>query len=124
MTGLSINKHIYSLLSTDEQLKGVTLFPIVAQEETKYPFMLYQRVEMQPIYAKNITVGDKVAVAFKIVSDKYNRTVEIAERVRELLELRTSENYSQVTIIDCSEEWNNDGYVQHLTFQFHCLREV
>ena len=60
-TGLSISKNIYSILSGDTQLSGTTIYPIVAPEEVKYPYLVYKRISIEPLYAKNMKIWTQQA---------------------------------------------------------------
>lgn len=123
-TGLSISKNIYSILSGDTQLSGTTIYPIVAPEEVKYPYLVYKRTDLQPIYAKNMICGDKARVEINIVSDKYSQTVSISERVRELLEYRKDNFFKEVFLKSAEEGWNDFGYFQTITFDTMTFREI
>lgn len=123
-TGLSISKNIYSILSGDTQLSGTTLYPIVAPEEAKYPYLVYKRTDIEPIYAKNVICGDKARIEINIVSDKYSQTVSIAERVRELLEYRKDNFLKEVFLKSAEEGWNDFGYFQTITFDTMTFREI
>lgn len=123
-TGLSISKNIYSILSGDTQLSGTTLYPIVAPEEVKFPYLVYKRTDIQPIYAKNVICGDRARVEINIVSDKYSQTVSIAERVRELLEYRKDNFFKEVFLKSAEEGWNDFGYFQTITFDTMTFREI
>lgn len=123
-TGLSISKNIYSILSGDTQLSGTTLYPIVAPEEVKFPYLVYKRTDIQPIYAKNVICGDKARIEINIVSDKYSQTVSIAERVRELLEYRKDNFFKEVFLKSAEEGWNDFGYFQTITFDTMTFREI
>lgn len=123
-TGLSISKNIYSILSADSQLSGTTLYPIVAPEEVKYPYLVYKRTDIEPIYAKNVICGDKARIEISIVSDKYSQTVSIAERVRELLEYRKDNFFKEVFLKSAEEGWNDFGYFQTITFDTMTFREI
>lgn len=124
MTGISVNKKIYQILSGDTQLSGVTFYPIIAPEETKFPFLVYRRDEIDPIYAKNIACGDSVLITITIVDVKYSTTVTYAERVRELLELRKDDYFKGVVLTDSAEGWEDNGYFQKLKFKCTIFKDL
>ena len=124
MTGISINKQIYNILSGDTQLSGVTFYPIIAPEQTNYPFLVYKREEVSPLYAKSTICGDTVIVNITIVDDKYTTTVGYAERVRELFEYRRDNYFREVVLTNSIEGWEDNGYYQKLTFKCTILKEV
>lgn len=118
MTGLSINKYIYTILKDDAELLTMckNIYPVIAEEDVKYPFILFTRVNVEPIDSKAYVVGDRVAFSIAIVNDKYMLGVDIAERVRELFEKRRDSYFSEINLTGCDEEFNQDAFVQRLNF--------
>lgn len=119
MTGLSINKHINSILNGDETLKEMctSIYPLIAEEDVKFPFILFTRDTMTPIDTKGYIAGDTVDFSIAIVNDRYALTCDIAERVRELLENRHDGCFSRCSLTGCSEGYQDDAYVQRLNFR-------
>lgn len=118
MTGLSVSKKIYNILSGDTAFNSLcsSYYPIIADEKVEYPFVLYKRDDIEVLDSKNYIAGDKVGFTFVIVNDKYALTVEIAERIRKLFEKRRDGYFSAVQFVGCDEEYSNDAYVQQLSF--------
>ena len=107
-TGLSVNKHIFQILSKDEALAkmvGKNIYPLVAEEDVKLPFITFTKSSVVPSYYK---VG--------VADDKVSFTVNIAERIRQLLEGRTSSYFKRIELSNCYENYSNDNYVQNLQF--------
>lgn len=47
MTGLSIGKVVYSILSSDNSLREIIsnkIYPLIADEGTTFPFIIYSRI--------------------------------------------------------------------------------
>lgn len=124
MTGLSINKHIYSILKDDAQLLEMcqNIYPVIAEETVKFPFILFTRSNIQVMDSKCHIAGDNVGFAIAIVNDKYMLTVDIAERIRELFEKRRDGYFSDCSLTGCDEEYSNDAYVQRLYFTATIMR--
>lgn len=125
MTGLSINKKIYSILSADSELEalvGNNIFPLIANEDVKFPFIVFSKTSMSPKYAKMYVAGDSVNVSVAICDTTYTKTVDIAERVRLLLEQHKDEYFSEILMTGCSEYFQDDAYIQRLEFQATILR--
>ena len=118
MTGLSINKYIYTILKDDAELLTMckNIYPVIAEEDVKYPFILFTRTGVEPIDSKSYVVGDRVSFTIAIVNDKYMLGVDIAERVRELFEKRRDAYFSEINFTGCDEEYSNDAFVQRLNF--------
>ena len=118
MTGLSINKYIYTILKDDAELLTMckNIYPVIAEEDVKYPFILFTRTGVEPIDSKAYVVGDRVSFTIAIVNDRYMLGVDIAERVRELFEKRRDSYFSEINFTGCDEEFNQDAFVQRLNF--------
>lgn len=118
-TALSVNKYIYNILSTDEALSGLTngnVYPIVAEESVTYPFVIFTKTDAYGQYTKDILSYDQASVQVAIAAVNYFQTVEIAERVRALLEGRRDNYFYSITFDSVTEDYIEDAYVQNLTF--------
>ena len=95
-TGLSINKYIYSILSKDEGLKklvGNKIYPLIAEESTTFPFIIFRKDNILTSYSKDGSVNDSVDFSIAIASTNYQDTILIAELVRTLLENKRTEYF-------------------------------
>lgn len=120
MSGISINKHIYKILSTDEKLKalvGKNIYPIVAENDCTMPFITFTKGTVRTTYFKVGVARDIVNFSINIVALDYATTVDIAERVRQLLELRTSDYFTRIQFSDCTEAWSGNAFTQTLQFE-------
>lgn len=118
-TALSINKHIYTILSSDEKLRemvGKNIYPVIAEENVTYPFVIFKRQAITPTYAKNALQYDTCSFSVAIVTNTYIQTIEIAERVRTILECYSGDAMKQVRLQAINEEYMDDAYVQELNF--------
>lgn len=123
---LLIGKKIKSILSNNselyEQVKG-QIYPLLANQNTKYPFIVYSRDNVEAKYCKDGNFQDDVAVTFVIVSDNYEESVEVANKVRktfESLEYEDDDIYiADSFLIGVQENTQEDAYVQKLTLKFN-----
>lgn len=118
-SSISVIKHIFRILSSDNTLNemvGNKIFPIIAENDITFPFILVTRTSITPITFKTGVAVDKVTFQVVIEDVDYFRTVNIAERVRELLELRHSEYFKRIEFSNCNEDFMNDTYRQILQF--------
>ena len=118
-SSISVIKHIFRILSSDNTLNemvGNKIFPIIAENDITFPFILVTRTSITPITFKTGVAVDKVTFQVVIEDVDYFRTVNIAERVRELLELRHSEYFKRIEFSNCYEDFMNDSYKQTLQF--------
>ena len=118
MTAISINKHIYSILVNDEVLKGLVgekIYPLVAEEETTFPFIIFRRNSIQTEYTKDGRVNDTVEISITAVANDYVTTVNILERVRELIECNRS-LFISAKLTNVSEDYIDNAYIQEIIF--------
>ena len=118
-SSISINKHIFSILTSDKSLKemvGTKIFPIVADDDVKFPYIILERTSITPYTYKGGVGYDKATFQIKIADSDYINTINIAEKVRELLELRTSSYFKRIEFSNCNEDFMNDTYRQILQF--------
>ena len=118
-SSISVIKHIFRILSSDKTLNemvGNKIFPIIAENDITFPFILVTRTSITPITFKTGVAVDKVTFQVVIEDVDYFRTVNIAERVRELLELRHSDYFKRIEFSNCYEDFMNDAYKQKLQF--------
>lgn len=121
---LLIGKYIYRLLSEDEGLSGsVTpkkIFPLIANADTTYPFVVYSRTGLSVQYCKDGLVEDTVEMQIIAVSDNYVESLEVANQIRKALELRRYKD-DDIQIRECKltsvyEEYMEDAFIQRMNF--------
>ena len=124
---LQIGKAIYHLLSKDSRIKekvGSKIYPLIVEESTTFPFIIYKRTNITPNYTKaSYAVNESVMVDIVIASKDYIDTIELADYVRDALEGRRG-NFSGIEIndirmISADEEYIEDTFIQNLTFDIN-----
>jgi len=118
-TSISVNKHIYNLLINDEILNGLVgkkIYPIVAEETVSYPFILFTKESAIANYTKDLLMYDTVTISIAIAATNYSQTVEIAERVRQILENRRDDYFYNILFDEVTEDFVEDAYIQTLKF--------
>ena len=122
-TSLNIGKVIKEILYRDEALNNLVknqVFPLIAEENTTFPFIVYRRNSIRKASTKDYVNDEIASVDVVVASDKYSQSVEIAERVRFILERGEydGENFSvyNITISNASEQYLQNTYIQTLTF--------
>ena len=123
-TSLNIGKVIKDILYRDEALNNLVknqVFPLIAEENTTFPFIVYRRNSIRNARTKDYANDEIASVDVVIACDKYSQSVEIAERVRFVLERGEyeGENFSvdNITLSNASEQYMQNTYVQTLTFE-------
>lgn len=118
---LNIGKYIFNTLNDSESIT-CKIYPLVADNDAKFPFIIYKRVNLISEMCKDGTYEDDVTIEINVVTDKYSVGIEIANKVRELLENQRI-NYqgleiTESKIVQASEEYNTGAYVQRMQFNF------
>ena len=119
-----VGKHIRNILVGDETLsqylQSGQITALVANENTTFPFIVYRRNSIRKSSTKDYANDEIASVDVVIASDKYSQSVEIAERVRFVLERGEyeGENFSvdNITLSNASEQYMQNTYIQTLTF--------
>lgn len=122
-TSINIGKVVKDILYQDETLNTLVksqVFPLIAEENTTFPFIVYRRNSIRKASTKDYVNDEIASVDVVIACDKYSQSVEIAERVRFVLERGEyeGENFSvdNITISNASEQYMQNTYIQTLTF--------
>lgn len=119
---LDIGKYIYSTLNNNIDCK---VYPLVADNNAKFPFVVYRRTNLVSATCKDGIYQDEVSVEIIVVSDGYSDSIDIATNIRSLLE-KQSVFYDDLEINDgtlnlATEEYSNNSYVQRLQFNFKII---
>lgn len=122
---IKIGKLIYARLSQDQSLEALTgkdkIFPIVAENETKFPFITYVRTGISPAtQTKDGRIEDTVTFQVSVCSDSYNESLDIADKVRELLEIKlissTDLSMIETYMTGITEIYDSSTYMQQMQF--------
>lgn len=120
MNTINIGKYIYSKLSDlSYDNTAVKVYPLVADNDAKYPFVIYKRTNLYYDSTKDGIYQEIATVQVKIVSDKYNISTYLANEVRNRLDCSEGV-FEDYYVVEChlsaaSEEYNN-AFIQTLEF--------
>ena len=136
MTSLSVGLLVKSLLSTDASIaaKATKIYPVVAEQDAKLPYVCYRRADFDRNYAKGPGQGaDAVTVEILCYASSYKESIELAEMVRDCLDHKqatyedSANNRSLVArsidIVGAEEGWADDAYAQSLVFTIRVNNE-
>lgn len=117
MDSLNIGKAIYTILQTSIDKK---IYPLIADEGTTFPFIIYKRTGLTPESTKDNT-NENVSVEINIASSNYSESIGLAIKVRKALEHKKG-TYSDIAIEDividdATEDYIEDTFIQTLTFK-------
>lgn len=119
MNGINISKHLYSILSNDSELKqmiGNKLYPIIAEEQTTFPFIVFKRNSINVEYSKDGSSIDRINFSIAIAAKNYNQVIAIAVRCRELLENRKDDYFKLVHFASITEDYVDEAYITEIAF--------
>lgn len=121
---IQIGKAVYQILSNDTKVKemvGNNIYPLVANQGTTYPFIIYRRTGIEPVASKDRFICSEVtSVDVIVASDRYDESIEVAELVKDALSGKNG-IYSDIKVIDINmisadEDYIEDTFIQNLTF--------
>lgn len=119
MDSLNIGKAIYTILQTSIDIDK-KIYPLIADEGTTFPFIIYKRTGLAPESTKDNT-NENVSVEINIASSNYSESIDLAIKVRKALEHKKG-TYSDIAIEDividdATEDYIEDTFIQTLTFK-------
>ena len=119
MDSLNIGKAIYTILQTSIDIDK-KIYPLIADEGTTFPFIIYKRTGLTPESTKDNT-NENVSVEINIASSNYSESIDLAIKVRKALEHKKG-TYSDIAIEDividdATEDYMEDTFIQTLTFK-------
>lgn len=119
-----IGKLIFKQLSSNEDLATLVgakkIFPLVANNDTTYPFIVYARTSLSVEYCKSGIVENTAEIQVLAVSDKYVESLDVANKIRHILELMRYKD-DEICVTECkltsvTEEFMEDAYIQRQVF--------
>lgn len=120
---LQTGKAINALLSANEEVTnkvGDRIYPLVSKVDCEFPFIVYQRMSVVPSYTKDGLIAEEQNYNITVLADTYSESVELADAVRDSLELEHGEFGGQyirnIKLTSVNESWVSDTYVQELNF--------
>ena len=121
MSGLQIGKAIKTILSGIDKV-----YPLVADEGTTYPFVVYRRSGLYPSTTKDrYSYREMATVEVIVAAATYPDSITLAEKVKGKLE-HTRGKYNDITVgdillVNADEDYLEDAFIQKLTFQIEIL---
>lgn len=111
---LNIGSFICDTIRTDKELTKILglndkVFPIVAEDGTTFPFIIYKRTGLTSNSCKDGYYEDFVRVEIKAVCSSYIQSINVINRIRELFECQHFE-YENMSIGDVSIENASENY--------------
>lgn len=101
---------------TVNQYLSNKIFPIVANNGTDLPFLIYRRYSYTPQSDKDYT-NERAEIEVRIVANKYEDSVNIADAVGDALNNYKDNEVEQIRLITSDEDFLDEAFVQTLNFQ-------
>ena len=123
-----VGKYLRQFMITNEELTTLIpackIFPLLANPDTTFPFIVYSRNNLTPIYTKDMLADNIANFTIIVVSDDYIESLEIANAVRHALEgYRYKDdiiNIYPIRLQSITEETMDDAYIQRMNFTLQC----
>lgn len=117
-----------------EKLKDIIrIFPIIADKGVEGNFAVYRRTALNESDTKDLYNYEEVAyMDIIVVSSTYDCSVELAQAIKIRLEavcgnFETAKEEAiiigSIEMTNASEDWQNDAYIQRLTFKINIEKE-
>lgn len=119
MNKLAITTEVRSIILASEeiaQMIGDKVFPIVAPDGTKGDFIIYQRDGYKQEYTKMGVARQIPTVFVNAVSDDYDRSLQLASLIYEVLEGDFCKPDMRIHLEDSTEDYSDGKYFQVLQF--------
>lgn len=126
-TSLSAGLAVYPVLKEALGDSVTKIYPVMSDENAEMPFVVYRRTGIRSENVKGSTAFDSSTLEISVFSKDYGQGVELMERIRAALELRTirctksAQGFDMVVgctrMVDCEESWDADCYRQDLTIE-------
>ena len=104
---------ITALKSNSELTKliGNRVYPLIADEGTTFPFVVYRRTALSPDDSKDEGVN-ATTVEIVAISDKYGDSVKVADHIYTTLTRYTSDRISDIRVTTAYEQWTDNAFLQ------------
>lgn len=126
---LKIGKYIRQFLIEDERYNKIVgqskTFPLIANAETSFPFVVYQRTSAKVNYTKDGRYQNILAVEITIICDNYPESIDLLCLVRDILEGKRYKDEEiwirDIKVDEVSEDFNEDTFIQRISFDIDAI---
>lgn len=126
---LKIGKYIRQFLIEDERYNKIVgqskTFPLIANAETSFPFVVYQRTSAKVNYTKDGRYQNILAVEITIICDNYPESIDLLCLVRDILEGKRYKDEDiwirDIKVDEVSEDFNEDTFIQRISFDIDAI---
>lgn len=126
---LKIGKYIRQFLIEDERYNEIVgqtkTFPLIANAETDFPFVTYQRTNAKVKYTKDGRYENLLEVEITILCDNYPQSIDLICLVRDILEGKRYKDEEifirDIRVNEVSEDFNEDTFIQRISFDIDAI---
>lgn len=123
-----IGKYVRQFMIENRELTDLVpaekIFPLLANADTTFPFIVYSRDSLLPTYTKDYLTNNTASITIIVVSDEYVESLEIANAVRHALEgyryKDSTIDIHPIRLQSLTEETMDDAYIQRMQFTLQC----
>ena len=123
-----VTKYIRKFIVENEEVSKLintnNVFPLIANADTTFPFVVYGRTSLVPTYTKDLLTENSITIYIYVVSDKYIESLEIANAIRHSIESHIYKDdvitIDVIKLESVTEETSDDAYVQKMIFTLTC----
>lgn len=126
---LKIGKYIRQFLIEDERYNEIVgqtkTFPLIANADTDFPFVTYQRTNAKVMYTKDGRYENLLEVEITILCDNYPQSIDLICLVRDILEGKRYKDEEifirDIRVNEVSEDFNEDTFIQRISFDIDAI---
>ena len=123
-----VTKYIRKFIVENEEVSKLintnNVFPLIANADTTFPFVVYGRTSLVPTYTKDLLTENSITIYIYVVSDNYIESLEIANAIRHSIESHIYKDdkitIDVIKLESITEETSDDAYIQKMSFTFTC----
>lgn len=119
MKNFAIGKELNRIL-TEANVTGIDnkIFPLIANANTTFPFLVYRRNFYRPTSNKDLE-DEVVGVEIVIAATKYEESVIIADSVASALLHKKTDIIDDIQINNMYEDFIDDTFLQHINIDIY-----
>lgn len=119
MKNFTIGKELNRIL-TEANVNGISnkIFPLIANANTTFPFLVYRRNYYRPSSNKDLE-DEIVGIEIVIAATKYEESVVIADRVASALLHKKTDIIDDIQINNMYEDFIDDTFLQHINIDIY-----
>lgn len=100
----------------DDGSTETKIYPIIADSEATFPFLIYRRMSYTPDNNKDYS-GEKIYIEFYVCATRYSESVDLINMVADTLNRKSTELIEDIEITNLYEDYIYDTYVQYASVE-------